>query len=896
MTGRSPRPAPGGCPARPAAWRWALRLVAAWGLASLAWAASLLDPEAGHAGTISAQLPWIAGVTIVAAVASWCGLDRSLARPAQGRSRWRGRHRRKLVGIALSGLGAAALGWWLVGHRPLWVACAALALPLLATRPPFSRLASVLEGAAAAALAWPLLLGALDLIREAGGAPCEPLAVAVSTALRFTGHPDVGSAGLAVHFAGRDVRLDPVRTGLPFAVCLFLTNALVVLARPRSDRNAVGRGLVGAALSSLLLGFVCGFSAVVTLPGVTVAIPRTATLLVWTRPLAAGALTQAVLFLLVAPSAGRRFRLFSPFGFERPAPVPLAWPLLLVAAGTFGWVVDALPGRRAVSIVGDDFHGRWEPFLGSYGRDDQDRTKDRNNYRSLLDYLARFAPVRVIASPETVVPGHLPDRVTVERPTDLARWLSERPPADQVLCVKCVTRPFTDREIDAVVSFVVQGGSLVLIGDHTDALLMNTSINPLATRFGIEFRADSTYMLDGDWIMTSAKDLARHPALAHLSRFYWANGCTLALSPPARPLVWSPWASFTEPARYHEENFFGNKVLDSSDRCGPSVIAATARCGKGKVFAFTDSTCFNNELFFTEGRRELIQGLIGWFSLVREPPPRWCGPALMLAALLLVGRRRSARQAAATLGLALPMALALGIAAADRLDRLASTAPEPTRPLPDRIVVDASHDPRLALTSEAPMRWRPDCSSLLPLIGDLGRTGLFPEVRRDDLSGEGDLAGARLLVIAGPRREYTPTEQDRVRRFVHGGGGLLLIEGAGGAGAIDSVARLFSMELATGRIELQARGAGLVNPTAVMGGRPLVRLGGYAVVAWARHGKGLVVCVGDDRLFSAENGRRDELEVGRMVHDLAAALARGDGTRLEQLPLTETLVNGQPYR
>jgi hypothetical protein len=465
-----------------------------------------------------------------------------------------------------------------------------------------------------------------------------------------------------------------------------------------------------------------------------------------------------------------------------------------------------------------------------------------------------------------------------------------------VFVAKCVTVPYGPGEIDVVESFVRAGGCLVMIGDHTDGLMMNSNLEPLALRFGMRFRRDSTYMLDGGWLVTTCKDLSNHPANSLVDVFFWANGCTLEVEPPALPLIRSPWTSFSEPGRYHVENFFGDKLLDSTDRIGRSTVAAVAEVGSGRVFAFTDSTCFNNELLFTEGRRALIHSVLGWFALGGFRVPAGLAPCLLVLALwILRPRPATPVTLALTLLLTVPF-LAVGLAVSTVMTKRMLAAPLPVRPLPQSVVVEAGHDPRQPLVLEGPSRWRTDCVSLVPLIGDLGRLPFFPEVVREPSLEARPLSRARLLVVAGPRRPFEEAEKARVSRFVSGGGGLLLIEGAGSNGAINSLAHIFGLEFATGRLPFGSSTGELSNATRVSGGRPLVSVGEKPVVVWTRSGRGLVIGFGDDQLLGAETERRDTLGLGRLIHDLASTLCVGAEPELALRELTSTLVGGRPYR
>ena len=59
-----------------------------------------------------------------------------------------------------------------------------------------------------------------------------------------------------------------------------------------------------------------------------------------------------------------------------------------------------------------------------------------------------------------------------------------------VLIIKTPTSRYAPDEVEAVVRFVDNGGSLLMIGDHTNVFNMNTYLNDIARRFGFTFRND----------------------------------------------------------------------------------------------------------------------------------------------------------------------------------------------------------------------------------------------------------------------------------------------------------------------------------------------------------------------------------------------------------------------
>ena len=617
----------------------------------------------------------------------------------------------------------------------------------------------------------------------------------------------------------------------------------------------------------------------------------------WYQALYFALLVQGVLFfsLWKHPLRGR-FRLFWPRVVNGFSKERLVVAFLLLCFSVFCFYSHGfLDGSKRSTVIVDELHSSWEPFYGEYGRVDDDPVFSENNYRSFLRWMSRYWDVELLVSPKKKVASNLEAGVRLSRRSTLGEYLLKGSVERKILIVKCVTKAFEEREIDIVESFVRRGGGLFLVGEHTDVLFMNRNLNPLSQRFGITFEEDSVYNLDGDWCTSRREDMAHHPGLHYLDDFYWANGCSLSLSHPARPLIMSPWASFTEEANYYRENFFGNKLVDKSDQLGRRAIAATARLGKGKVIAWTDSTCFNNQLFFTYGRRRLIRGFFAWFELTGLPLGRVLALFLLCLALFVLKRGLGTAHLLWSLSLLLPLSIALGGSLALWSNDLMLSQKKALRKLPSRTLLDASHEPRPALVFEGRGRWQDGVASLLPIIGDLGRLPFFPEVYRGETIARGDLLRTELLVIAGPQRAYREKEQTVIADFVSQGGGLLLIEGAGSSGAINSLASCFGMEFAPGHFDFSAAPTTLINPTIVDGGEALLILDGKPVVAFASHGRGLVLCFGDDWYFAHENEDRKILALDRLFYDMTWALTQGDARALRAMPWSKPMIQGFGY-
>jgi hypothetical protein len=572
------------------------------------------------------------------------------------------------------------------------------------------------------------------------------------------------------------------------------------------------------------------------------------------------------------------------------------WVLLIFLSSflvTASYFFYGFTKKDKITIVIDEIHSRWESTLVDFNKNIVG-TLAENSYHSFLDYISRFYTTYVLTDEDIKIPI---DRVSILKTKKIEGELLKSFKDGAILVLKCVTKPFSRDEINTIVKFVRNGGSLFLIGDHTDIYYMNKNLNELCKEFGIVYEQNSVYFIDGGWIITDRNDYIRHPITHYLDKFIWATNSSLKLSGPAFPVVFSPIACFADRVNYFNDFFFGNTKLDSYDIYGSYTVIGAALYGKGKVVAFTDSTCFNNFLMFTVGRRELLTGIFQWlgsrdtfnpfipmailtlvvfvFLLVVKRPPLW----LLLYAFLL----------------SCPIGSASGYIMALHLNNTISVPPEPIYPLPRQVLVDASHKPAHCLMVGSSEQIMGE-SSYEGFYYDLGRIDLYPEVNYMYKLSKPLLDDYSLLVLVSPRKEFSKNELDAIFKFVYKGGGLLLIEGPNKDTTINSVSSLFgmrfrrdpnlSLNLKISRLIPEKsflQKSTLVSPTYVDGGIPLFILDDTPIISYTKHGKGLVVALGDDNLFTKKNVGYYQQSMMYLKCDLAEALSSSNEAMLKKI-------------
>jgi hypothetical protein len=483
--------------------------------------------------------------------------------------------------------------------------------------------------------------------------------------------------------------------------------------------------------------------------------------------------------------------------------------------------------RSSGRILVDEFHSQWErtdrPFdTNWYG------TEASYNYAGIYDYLSRYYRM-----------GRLEEPITS---ASLSRC--------DVLFVKIPTRKYDESETRTIVEFVRRGGGLFLIGDHTNVFGSGVYLNSVTRPFGFEFRFDSLF----DTRKTFEEvyyppQMLPHPVVQNFPYFFFEVSCSIKPQSYFRgePVIVGTRLKALS-VDYHAPNFYPQPNDRSDMDFGPFVQMWACNFGKGRVLAFTDSTVFSNFCTFQPGKPELLLGSVEWLNH-RNHWGRW-------------------RAVWAALGI---VALIIAVVAAARSD-------SPVRTVSLAILVVIGAAPLLAFGA----RWvnreigglplphekvtrvyfeQDHCDYELPLKGFVAqaargydvfyqwvmRLGVFPFVGDtvDECANAGDA-----IVLIRPNREFNQREIERVKAFVEGGGGLLVLDSANQPGvAVQPLLNAFGMSIVrSGQpVAGEARDGDRTTFTVesawpVAGGEPLAwSAAGEVLAAVSKHGKGRVV-------------------------------------------------------
>ena len=492
------------------------------------------------------------------------------------------------------------------------------------------------------------------------------------------------------------------------------------------------------------------------------------------------------------------------------------------------------PGiRKPGNILIDEKHSDWEWTTKKLDKEWYG-SQSTYNYYSLAEYLNYFYHV---------------DR-------NIDQKLSRKLLANyDVLMLKTPTESFDEQEIENIVHFVRQGGGVWLIGDHTNIFGVNHYLNFIAERFGLRFRYDTTYDLkSGTLSVYRRPKVFPHAIVQNMPPFLFATSCTLAASPLAENVIIG-YGLRSRMLAYSERGFFPERLPTHDYEFGLFLQAAAVKYGKGRVAAFTDSTCFSNFYMFIPGKPELALGYVEWLN--RKNRYAFLTPIFGFIAVitLAVGVYIGWKVKKNIWGIMFFSALcasALGIAAFKTLAQV-------TYPLPQehadfhKVCFESEHSdialPVLKLVDKHPNNYH----TFYVWTQRLGYVPSFEQTLEDALM-KGDL-----VVVINPTKPFTNDEIRQVEKYVERGGSFLILDGPQNkTSTSNQLLKPFQMRIKFSEIKqsviynnrYKKLGPAKRSGT-VIGGQAILMTGDkQPVFSIAKRGKGVMAVMSDSYIFN----------------------------------------------
>ncbi|MDA3863239.1 MAG: hypothetical protein PF689_05150 [Deltaproteobacteria bacterium] len=159
---------------------------------------------------------------------------------------------------------------------------------------------------------------------------------------------------------------------------------------------------------------------------------------------------------------------------------------------------------------------------------------------------------------------------------------------------------FTEEEIEAVESFINNGGGLFVIADHTNVYRHAEKTNPLLAPYGIEIRYEIAvdvfpHSVAGlGWILV--QDLKEHPVNEDLIEYSLQTGGPLDGPGGIGYTSEDGWGDLWDPEM--KEGFYGNWSKDPDESWGPLSVIQAVQYGEGRVMVTGDQNIFGDPYLF----------------------------------------------------------------------------------------------------------------------------------------------------------------------------------------------------------------------------------------------------------------------------------------------------------
>lgn len=401
--------------------------------------------------------------------------------------------------------------------------------------------------------------------------------------------------------------------------------------------------------------------------------------------------------------------------------------------------------------------------------------------------------------------------------------------------------------------FVYDGGSLLVMGDHTGLGGIMEPLNDLIDFVKIRFKFDSGHYLRKDWM--DAFQFPPHRVLQNVRDEVDVGisvGASLDLSPvEARPVLVAKYGFSDWGNPLNSENaYLGDRAYNPGELLGNIVLVAEAQHGKGKVLVFGDTSSFQNGTLtysFTFVRNVfdyLSSRDVGWAYGIRRVASLCF---LVLGLLFLFVFAKPLVQPSSVLWVSILLAISnllFSPEAIPETGRLSIGSP--------MAYIDASHLNRFSQYGD---------DGIWALSHNLMRNEYLPFVHRR-FSPEA-LKQSKLAFFISPVKDLASNQIEELSRFVHEGGTAVWSVGYEEKETSAAVLQHFGFELDNtplGPVPIKETSAGIQFHKAwpIIVGNPetadTISTGwSYPVIVSRRIGKGTLVLISDSGFLLSEN-------------------------------------------
>jgi hypothetical protein len=429
--------------------------------------------------------------------------------------------------------------------------------------------------------------------------------------------------------------------------------------------------------------------------------------------------------------------------------------------------------HRKVLFYGEHMLGTWDvPEYGKYGKDAVGMFGLWPVYLTTQGYETEIlVENKTMFLDETQAPSknitrylNLTKYSTIIESQKITKGLLD---TTSIFVVTNLNISFSSEEQTLIWEFVRNGGSLLVLGDHTNVGGMQDPLNELLTPVGISFRFDAALPLDEKFKWLTCTQLLHHPItspLTSLDELQYGVGASLNITASSFPVIIGTYALSDNGNMSNEDiAYLGDYEYNKGEQLGDLILVAGADFGDGKVLVFGDTSSFQNPaLPFSY---PFIQSTFNWLASKQTATTNTLQMGISILSLIgaiIVYRFFKSK----TIPFALfPVILCAAL--------LLSTSLNPLLIINNKISgniisIDASHNERFTLESFTD-------ESINGLIVNLHRNNFLPVLLRD-FSKE-KISASKILFFIAPTTTFTTEEVTFLKQYMTNGGFIVLATG-----------------------------------------------------------------------------------------------------------------------
>jgi hypothetical protein len=431
--------------------------------------------------------------------------------------------------------------------------------------------------------------------------------------------------------------------------------------------------------------------------------------------------------------------------------------------------------HHKILFYSDHMLGTWDvPEYGKYGKDAVGMFGLLPVYLTTLGYQSELLVENRTAflesfqnqNPNITRYLNLTDYMTIIESQEITNNLFDD--AD-VFVVTNLNISFSAAEHAVIWDFIRNGGSLLVLGDHTDVGGIQTPLNDLLSPVGVRYRFDAALPLDDTFKWLTCTHLFPHPIttpLPGLDTLQYGVGASLDIPLSSFPVITGTYALSDEGNRTNEDiAFLGDYEYVKGETLGDVILVAGAYYGRGKVLVFGDTSSFQNAaLTFSF---PFIQNIFTWLTStqtgVLTAAQIVVSLTLLITAMLFFYLRRPPSMNFSIF----PILLCASLLFTSSLNTLLITNTEVMVSSPI-VSIDASHGERFTLESFTD-------DSINGLLVNLQRNNFLPILEKKFPADH--LSARKILFFIAPTRTFTADEVVLLEKYMINGGYIVLATG-----------------------------------------------------------------------------------------------------------------------